>query len=92
MDDYSYEYFQYFIKNFKNLIKNYYGETVVIKGENKFEWYKDMDTAKEAIKNYEGSCYIGECIGDENTYYTLLYNFSQLDEVKEDNTIDIKFE
>jgi hypothetical protein len=92
MDDYSNEYFQYFIKNFKNLIKNYYGETVVIKGENKFEWYKDMDTAKEAIKNYEGSCYIGECIGDENTYYTLLYNFSQLDEVKEDNTIDIKFE
>jgi hypothetical protein len=92
MDDYSNEYFQYFIKNFRNLIKNHYGETVVIKGENNFEWYKDVDTAKEAIKNYEGSCYVGECIGDENTYYTLLYNFSQLNEVKEDNTIDMKFE
>lgn len=92
MDDYSNEYFQYFIKSFKSLIKKHYGETVVIKGENDFEWYKDMDTAKEAIKNYEGSCYVGECVGDENTYYTLVYNFSQLDKVKEDNTIDMKFE
>lgn len=92
MDDYFNEYFQYFVKSFMSLIKNHYGKIVVIKSENNYEYYDDMRTAKEAVKDYEGSCYIGECVGDENTYYTLLYNLSQLDDVKEDNTIDMKFE
>jgi hypothetical protein len=92
MVDYSNEYYQYFIKSFMPVIKNHYGKVAVVKGEHNFDYFDDMETAKEAVKDYEGSCYIGECVGDQDTYYNLLYNLSQLDDVREDCTIDMKFE
>ncbi|MDF2844057.1 MAG: hypothetical protein K0R00_2483 [Herbinix sp.] len=92
MEDYSNEYFRYFIKAYKALIKNYYGKFAVIKSENNFEYFDDMEAAKESIKNYDGSCYIAECVGDDEMYLKHIYNLSQLDDLREDNKIEMNFE